>query len=216
MPGSSLDFLKHWSNKLPQNRTTKFLLSIGVLGIIGLIISLILVFVSLNNKGTSLEIYDSAKTELPSQLQVKDISSSECCLVEVAGAVNHPGVYQLFPESRVKDLIQKANGFHPQADPSYIATKLNLTEVIQDGLKVTIPFLSSYSTNGGVEKFKESDKVSINTATEKQLLDLPYVGQKKAADIIAGRPYRSIEDFFQKNKFSPNQQTELKNLLKNR
>jgi DNA uptake protein ComE-like DNA-binding protein len=36
--------------------------------------------------------------------------------------------------------------------------------------------------------------VNINTATEKQLQTIPNIGQARAAQIMAGRPYESVDD----------------------
>jgi len=38
------------------------------------------------------------------------------------------------------------------------------------------------------------EKVDINTATQKELEDLPGVGEATAKKIIAGRPYSSVKD----------------------
>jgi len=40
----------------------------------------------------------------------------------------------------------------------------------------------------------ESKKVSINTASSTQLMELKGIGEKRAEDIIAGRPYEKIDD----------------------
>jgi competence ComEA-like helix-hairpin-helix protein len=47
---------------------------------------------------------------------------------------------------------------------------------------------------GEKEKLKAALKVNINTASSEELQKIPYIGPKKAQKIIAGRPYRKIED----------------------
>jgi competence protein ComEA len=47
-----------------------------------------------------------------------------------------------------------------------------------------------------------TSKVSINTATAKQLMDLKGIGEKRAADIIAGRPYDAVSDLLERGVLS--------------
>lgn len=55
--------------------------------------------------------------------------------VQVAGAVNTPGVYELPFNARVQDAIRKAGGFKPDADKN----ALNLADWAQDGAKIEVP-----------------------------------------------------------------------------
>ena len=55
--------------------------------------------------------------------------------VQVAGAVNKPGVYELPFNARVQDAIRKAGGLKPRAD----ASALNLADWAQDGAKIEVP-----------------------------------------------------------------------------
>lgn len=41
---------------------------------------------------------------------------------------------------------------------------------------------------------KSTAKININTATKKELIDLPGIGEKTAEKIIKGRPYKTIDD----------------------
>jgi hypothetical protein len=170
MPDSFLDLLNQWKDKLPKSQASRVLLCIGFVGVLGLILSITLVILSLSSGAPDLQVQDPVTEQLSSGLTSQDVLKAECCLVEVAGAVQRPGLYTLPAGSKLKDLIQKAEGFHPKADVEYVATKLNLAEDIQEGLKITVPFLSSYSNDGGVEKFQKSDKISVNFATEKELI----------------------------------------------
>ena len=54
--------------------------------------------------------------------------------VQVAGAVNKPGVYELPFNARVQDAIRKAGGFKASADKS----ALNLADWAQDGAKIEV------------------------------------------------------------------------------
>ena len=59
-------------------------------------------------------------------------------VVDVAGAVPRPGVYELPQGSRVKDAVEAAGGFLAEADKS----SLNLAEPLQDGQKLEIPYMA--------------------------------------------------------------------------
>lgn len=54
--------------------------------------------------------------------------------VQIAGAVNKPGVYELPFNARVQDAVRKAGGFTPLADTSAV----NLADWAQDGSKIEI------------------------------------------------------------------------------
>jgi len=65
-----------------------------------------------------------------------------------------------------------------------------------------------------VENLSIDTKVSVNTATLKELEELPHIGEKKASNIHAARPYKSLNEFFTKNPFSEEQTTKLMELIK--
>ncbi len=47
---------------------------------------------------------------------------------------------------------------------------------------------------GERERLQKTLKININTASSEDLQKIPYIGPKKAEQIITGRPYISIED----------------------
>ena len=55
--------------------------------------------------------------------------------VQVVGAVNKPGVYELPFNARVQDAIRRAGGFKDDADKN----ALNLADWAQDGAKIEVP-----------------------------------------------------------------------------
>lgn len=109
--------------------------------------------------------------------------------VDVAGAVNKPGVYTLTGKSRVIDAIKAAGDSAPGADLSTI----NLARVLNDGEQI---YVDSTVVNGsGVRASKavHSGPININRATARQLDALDGVGPVIAQRIV---DYRKINGSF--------------------
>ena len=126
------------------------------------------------------------------------VSTSKNISVDVAGAVNKPGVYKIKEISRVEDAIREAGGFAKTANGEYISKSLNLAQKLSDGSKIYIPFigesLSGVGVLGGVAGTSTQSKVNINSATQSELEALPGIGPVTASKIISGRPYQKIEN----------------------
>jgi len=58
--------------------------------------------------------------------------------VDLAGAVNKPGLYQLETGSRLATVIKQAGGFADQADQDFVSKELNLAQKLRDGDKIYI------------------------------------------------------------------------------
>ncbi len=145
-------------------------------------------------------------------------------IVEIAGAVNEPGVYTLRESTRVADLVKKAGGFSKQALETWITRNLNLASLLKDAQKIYIPFKWDENTlveekephvltlvNDSLLETPEMSKettststsnrdgvVNINTATGEELESLPGVGPVYAGKIVAGRPYEDFQDLQQR------------------
>ena len=111
-------------------------------------------------------------------------------VVDVGGAVERPGVYQLAADARVNDALTAAGGLSAEADRSWVARYLNLAQAVVDGAKIYIP-------NQG-ESISSINGININTATASELDSLWGVGAKRAADIINNRPYVKVEELVTK------------------
>jgi competence protein ComEA len=127
--------------------------------------------------------------------------------LEVAGAVEKPGLVVLTSGSRVGDAVAAAGGFQKTADKAVINQELNLARVVQDGEKVYIPFTGERLQNkeqtptselSSTVKDADPSKVSINTATESELDSLDGIGQARAASIVQNRPYQSLDELITK------------------
>jgi competence protein ComEA len=114
--------------------------------------------------------------------------ASEQIVVDIAGAVNNPGVYQFNKEAIVEDAITKAGGVTANADNELIALTINRAALLQNNGKVYIPIkgglgsaaLSSLSATSGTV----AGLVNINSADAAALDTLPGIGPVYAGRII--------------------------------
>lgn len=115
--------------------------------------------------------------------------------IDISGAVEKPGVYQLDGESRVKDVLVVAGGLSSKADREYVSQSLNLAEKLVDGQKIYIPEKSDSVTSSNVTSNKVTQgRININKAEVGALESLSGIGAVRAQAIIDGRPYRAVED----------------------
>ena len=142
---------------------------VGVL--IGLVLGGLLWIVARSPRGNSVELLP-APTPAP-------------LVVDVAGAVPRPGVYELPKDSRVKDAVEAAGGFLVEADKANI----NLAAPVTDGQKLDIPFLAGTEPLGVPPPAvtEAPALIDINTADAATLETLPGIGPSLAQAIIAYR-----------------------------
>lgn len=129
--------------------------------------------------------------------------------IDIEGEVINPGVYEMSEGDRISDALVIAGGLSADADRDWVAKNLNRAAKLTDGGKIYIPSLkiinegnfqlpiTNYQNNLsnpsnllGVS----TGKVNINTATEKEIENLPGVGPVTAGKIISSRPYQSIDE----------------------
>ncbi len=114
-------------------------------------------------------------------------------VVDVAGAVRRPGVYELEVGSRVTDAVERAGGARPSANPDAI----NLAARLDDGQQVVVPAApkpgagpgTSSTDSGGATASAGGDAgpISLGSATEADLESIDGIGPVTAADIIEYR-----------------------------
>jgi len=110
-------------------------------------------------------------------------------VVDVKGAVRHPGVYAMQDGDRLIDAINAAGGYLPNAD----SRMLNHAMKLADEFVVYVPIEGeevpdiSFTLISGTSAPQDDGKVNINTADEKELMTIPGVGPSKAAAIVQYR-----------------------------
>lgn len=119
-------------------------------------------------------------------------------MVDVAGGVKSPGLYELPANSRVMDAIKAAGGTRAGTDTSDI----NLARIIKDGEQIYVEpaIVTNSNALGGSTRIakRKSGPININRATTIELDALPGIGPVIASRIIEYRkrngPFTSVED----------------------
>ena len=101
-------------------------------------------------------------------------------IINVAGKVKSPGVYQLPPGSRVIDAIEAAGNHIKGVDISDI----NLARLLVDGEQILVGGNRFQSSKSVARKITADNPLDINRATLAQLDTLPGIGPVTAQRII--------------------------------
>ncbi|MCS1350410.1 helix-hairpin-helix domain-containing protein [Mechercharimyces sp. CAU 1602] len=184
---------------LPGEWTPRERWMAGTIGLLIIVIAGLVIYVGWFEDGQKedapeyLPIAQSA--EVKEKVDTPEVTEEKSTVViDVKGAVKHPGVLQLENDARVEDAIAKAGGLSSGADIS----RINRAQPLTDGMVVYIPtegeeLPTSYSQQAGKEGSAEGDKVNLNRASADELERIPGIGPTKAAAIIA---YRSEHGLF--------------------
>ena len=118
---------------------------------------------------------------------------SQKLFVDVRGAVENPGVFELKLDSRLEQAVLKAGGYSDKADLVWVDANLNMARELSDGEKVYIPekgeSRGSQSSTSNVqiertEDVKSTAIVNLNTAQQSELESLSGIGPAFAERII--------------------------------
>jgi len=129
-------------------------------------------------------------------------------VVEIAGAIQKPGVYTLSSDAIIEDLINQAGGITENADLALMAKIINRAALLNDHGKIYVPtkqdggnitaLLESQTTSGSSDTVglpAVTGLVNINIADAKGLDTLPGIGPITAGRII---DYRKAKNGFKK------------------
>src|SRR3972149_9688030 len=142
-----------------------WLITLGLAGVLILVIALALVGISLKPEAEKIEIIES-ESEI----------GTTVIFVDVGGAVIKPGIYELGPEARVNDALIVAGGVTKDADRDWISQNVNLAAKLTDGAKIYIPFQDEFNTNKDSPSQSKGESLNINTASLSALDHLWGIG----------------------------------------
>lgn len=176
---------------------------VAVIGLIGLVLlaaGILAVF---------LTTQDQPQIEI---LPAEEKTSSATIWIDLRGAVEKPGVYELPANSRINDLLIRAGGLSAEADREWLDKNINLAQKLTDGVKIYLPPRSLGEAGGASQSVAGiTDRININSASVAQLDSLWGIGEARAKAIVAGRPYQTIEELITKAKIPKNVFEKIKN-----
>ena len=149
---------------------------------------------------------DTAAEEVPEEEPVQEEDDlEETIFVDVCGAVQQPGVYELPAGSRIFQAIALAGGLTEEAESRLI----NQAEVLTDGQQIRIytreesekqEIAAAAGQNAGVQGAAGA-KINLNLADKNVLMTLQGIGEAKAEAILAYRQekggFSSVEELMQ-------------------
>lgn len=179
-----------------------------------LIIIILIVWGVIISKKLQKEKYEITLQDDISMVDTDDFEEIEekLCMVDIKGAVNNPGVYQLDCTKNVFDVIKAAGDLTETADTSLV----NLAKKITDEMVIIIytqeevanakegneissecncPVIKNDAClTEKVNSDSGGDLININTASLEKIKELPGIGEAKAKAIIE---YRDKNGYFQ-------------------
>lgn len=149
---------------------------------------------------------DTAAEEVQEEEPVQEEADlEETIFVDVCGAVQQPGVYELPAGSRIFQAIALAGGLTEEAESRLI----NQAEILTDGQQIRIytreesekqEIAAAAGQNAGVQGAAGA-KINLNLADKNVLMTLQGIGEAKAEAILAYRQekgrFSSVEELMQ-------------------
>ncbi len=145
-------------------------------------------------------------------------SSANYIYVDLSGSVVDPKVHRVPANTRLFEVLSASGGLNELADRPYFYRNFNLAMVLNDQDKIYVPsvnevlngiylennkIVSAYNGKTTAQVSQPASggngKISINTASQALLETLKGVGAITASRIIAGRPYKTVNELVEKD-----------------
>jgi competence protein ComEA len=198
-------------------------IGLGVTGMASLVAAaVLLVAVVFAAQPPGVGIADASRSAFGSSSSGTPSLPSADLVVDVQGAVKHPGVVLLPPGSRVADALDAAGGYARDADLNAAAASLNLAATLTDGAQVYVPVIGVAGGSGsgggtaGGGATGGSGLVNLNTATPEELEALPGIGPVTVQKIVAAReaqPLRTLEEMVEWDVIDRGQLEDIRDLV---
>jgi len=160
---------------------------------LGLGVVFLLVGLGLNFSGR----YQNEDVVVTTVVEGEEVAMGEVAregiVVEIAGEVMWPGVYEMNKGDRVMDVLVKSGGLSKEADRDWVEKSINRARKLKDGEKVYIPKMGEVPEKVLGDVDNGMGLVNLNTAGEKELETLVGIGPSLAGRIVE---YREAKDEF--------------------
>lgn len=152
-----------------------------------------------DEQGVFVDSLPSGDTATPEQAPETQPTPAAFAVVYISGAIQHPDVYQVPANARVKDVVLAAGGLTEDA----AVDRVNLAEHVADAQHIHIPRQGENppdmaASGESAPAAGQETALNINTASAADLDGLPGIGQSIAQRIVEYRttngPFQSVED----------------------
>lgn len=138
-------------------------------------------------------------------------------VVDVEGAVVHPGIIELPAGARVADALEAAGGYSPEADLVAAAAKVNLAAVVRDGQQIVVPVIGAPAAGGSTgDGGTSGGLVNLNSAGPDALDALPGIGPVTVQKIVAARaeqPFATLDELVTRKVMTNSQLDKIRDLV---
>jgi len=152
------------------------------------------------DQGVFVDSLSSGDIATPDQPpEARPTPAAAFAVVYISGAIQHPDVYQVPANARVKDVVLAAGGLTEDA----AVDRVNLAEHVADAQHIHIPRQGDdppdmAASGESAPAAGQETALNINTASAADLDGLPGIGQSIAQRIVeyrtANGPFQSVED----------------------